>query len=231
LARSGRSAAAGPAADQVTRAVNGRDRRRTAPARCLCYAAFSELMASPHEVDTRASCREKIGAGAPLGYAAGLDDLIREFAAAETAPLRSAYSRLFEVGDGGAPAPVREDLMTGQKAGIREEIVRFYDFFGYALGERFAWAPDHLSVELEFVHFLCFREAQEGEDVLSCQLAQADFSARHLCNWVPMLRERVASLAPGTLYCRVVSALQAFVQADLSWQQGTIVGTPPPSGS
>ncbi len=212
----------GNAEQGITRTVSGRDVKKTAAARSACYAVFSELMASPHEVDSRASCRDRIGVGKHVPCADGLDDIIREFVSAELPRLKSEYSRLFEVGDQGAPAPIREDLMRGQKAGVREEIVRFYEFFGYALDEGFAWAPDHLSVELEFMHFLCFQESQAGRDALSCQLAQADFTERHLCNWVPLLCERVMELAPGSLYCRVVTALNSFLEGDRGWQQGTI---------
>ncbi len=206
----------------ISRTVSGRELEKTAAARCACYSAFSDLLASPHEIDSRASCRDKIGIGRLVPYADGLDDIMRELVSAEPLHLKSEYSRLFEVGDQGAPAPIREDLMTGQKAGVREEIVRFYDFFGYALEEGFAWAPDHLSVELEFMHFLCFRESQADKDVLSSQLAQVDFTERHLCNWVPALRERVEELAPGTLYCRAVTALSSFLGKDLAWQRQTI---------
>lgn len=202
-------------------AASSRD-PQSATTRSECYAAFSELMASPHEIDSRATCRDRMGAGKHIPYAGGLDDIIREFVSTELPRLKSEYSRLFEVGDQGAPAPIREDLMTGQKAGVREEIVRFYEFFGYALEEDFAWAPDHLSVELEFMHFLCFKESQADKDALSCQLAQADFTERHLCNWVPVLSERVSESASGSLYCHIVTELSCFLEGDRRWQRETI---------
>jgi DMSO reductase family type II enzyme chaperone len=204
-----------------------RDTARTAPARCLCYAAFSELIASPHDADAAGSAGERIGAGAGLPFAApALDGLLAELAASDPEARRTEYSGLFEVGSKGPPAPIREDLQTGQRSGTREDIVRFYDYFGYRLDDRFAWAPDHLSVELEFMHFLCFHEARESADRCSYQLAQADFTARHLANWVPQLAQAVAKLAPGSFYARVLDALADFVACDLAWQRGTIVEAP-----
>lgn len=206
-----------------TRSVSeARDADRTAAARCGCYAAFSELLASPHEMDVRIALRERSGVGAGWEYAAGLDALIEECSAADSDRLKAEYSGLFEVGSQGPPAPIREDLLTGQKGGTREDIVRFYDYFGYRLGDRFAWAPDHLSVELEFMHYLAFHEATVGEDRLSWQLAQVDFAERHLANWVPKLAAAVAQLAPGSIYSRVLAALHEFVARDLDWQRGTI---------
>jgi DMSO reductase family type II enzyme chaperone len=137
--------------------------------------------------------------------------------------LKSEYSGLFEVGSQGPPVPIREDLQTGQRAGTREDIIRFYDYFGYRLDEHFAWAPDHLSVELEFMHFLCFHEASDSDDPVSWQLAQAEFSERHLHNWVSQLAGAVARLAPESFYCRVLLALQDFIARDLDWQRSTIV--------
>jgi DMSO reductase family type II enzyme chaperone len=213
-----------PALTTPPRQVSDREASATAALRCLCYAACSELVASPHEVDPRPALRKRAGLGESVPHARALDPLLIEVAGAELPRLRSEYSGLFEVGSQGPPAPIREDLQTGQRAGTREEVVRFYDYFGYVLDERFAWQPDHLSVQLEFMHYLCFREAQAAEpsDALSFQLAQADFSGRHLAGWVPQLAANVDQLAAGSLYARVVAAVRDFVAADHEWQTATI---------
>lgn len=213
---------------RVQRSVVDRQAGLSAPLRCQAYAAYSELLASPHELDPRPACGERVGLEAALPHAEGLDALLAEVRDADLTQLRREYSGLFEVGSEGPPVPIREDLQTGQKSGTREEIVRFYDYFGYVLAEHFAWAPDHLSVELEFMHYLCFREAQQDDNQLSYQLAQLDFAQRHLGRWVPKVRQGVESLAPGSLYCRVVRSLEAFLEGDLGWQQGTVVETPQP---
>lgn len=213
----------GAASRAATRSVRDRRLTETAPARCLCYAAFSELTASPHEVDPRPAVRQRAGVGTSLPYAAGLDALLVELGAAELPRLQAEYSGMFEVGSQGPPVPIREDLLTGQVGGTREDIVRFYEYFGYVLDEKFAWQPDHLSVELEFMHFLCFREAEGGADVLSFQLAQLDFCERHLARLVPLLASGVAELAPDALYTRVLMELKDFVRGDIEWQQGTVV--------
>lgn len=202
--------------------VSERNAQQTAVLRCSCYAAISELVCSPHDIDPRPALREKPGIAAAIDYAEGLDGLIREFTEADLELLKSAYSSLFEVGSDGPPCPIREDLQTGQRAGTREDLVRFYNFFNYKLDEKFAWAPDHLSVELEFMHYLCYREASAGSDALSYQLAQVDFSERHLVSWVPELLEGVTRVAPDSIYQRVIGAVNSFLAADHAWQSGTI---------
>ena len=207
------------------RMVADRQAATTATLRCLCYAACSELVASPHDVDPRPALRERAGLGEAVPHASALDPLVNELCNADLARLRAEYSGMFEVGSQGPPAPIREDLQTGQRAGTREEVVRFYEFFGYVLDGKFAWQPDHLSVELEFMHYLCFKEAEAKSeaDALSFQLAQVDFSERHLVAWVPQLAANVDALAAGSLYARVVAALRHFVVADYEWQRATIV--------
>ena len=200
----------------VPRSVVNRGTAATAALRCLCYAAFSELMASPHEVDARASLLARVGLGEAL------DALLTEVGSADLKRLQSEYSGLFEVGSEGPPVPIREDLQTGQHAGTREDVVRFYDYFGYVLEEKFSWQPDHLSLELEFMHYLCFRETEGGADVLSYQLAQVDFAERHLLRWVPRFAADVEKHASGSLYARVVAALRDFLEEDFAWQAATI---------
>lgn len=198
------------------RSVINRNVAESAALRCLGYAAFSELLASPHEVDVRAGLRERAGLGAVL------DALLAEVGSTELRQLQAEYSGLFEVGSQGPPVPIREDLQTGQRSGTREDVVRFYDYFGYVLDEKFAWQPDHLSLQLEFMHYLCFRESEQAEEVLSYQLAQLDFAERHLVSWVPRFADQVEQHAPGTLYARIVAALRDFIAEDFAWQQATI---------
>jgi DMSO reductase family type II enzyme chaperone len=209
------------------RAVNdARDAGGTAPGRCLMYAVFSDIAASPFDA-------EPAVAGEPVDIAAldlpytltNLKDLLQEWRETDKDELKREYSGLFEVGSDGPPVPIREDLHLNQPAGVREDIVRFYEFFGYGLQENFAWSPDHLSIELEFMHFLCFQEAEmiikEG-DALSFQLAQSDFSERHLVNWVSGLAARIIQQQPDSIYGRLIAAMSEFLVKDFEWQAGTI---------
>lgn len=208
----------------ATRSVlASRARESSAAPRCRVYAACSELLASPHDLDPRPALQARVGLGAHWPPAATLDPLLVEVATADLGTLRRAYSSLFEVGDEGPPVPLREDLQPG-RAGSREELVRFFDHFGYTLGEQLAWQPDHLSVLLEFMHFLCWREAQASDDEAAqpFQLAQTDFAQRHLTSWLPQWAQRVGELAEASAYARVAQALSGFVVADVAWQAESI---------
>jgi DMSO reductase family type II enzyme chaperone len=213
--------------------VPERDASGHASGRCVMYAVFSDLLASPFDAEPAVAGEVLDVAELQLPYElAGLQKLLDEWRLLRTEDsevLKREYSGLFEVGSDGPPVSIREDLHLNQAAGVREDIVRFYEFFGYGLEERFAWSPDHLSVELEFMHFLCFKEAQlleekasaEKVDLTPYQLAQSDFAERHLCNWISELAEKAATQSDG-IYPRLLAALTQFVVKDFEWQTGTI---------
>ncbi len=70
------------------------------------------------------------------------------------------YTRLFDVGTGGPPCPLYGGLYAGARMQTMEECVRFYNHFGLTLAEAPRELPDHISTQLEFLHFLAFREAE-----------------------------------------------------------------------
>lgn len=223
---------AAPSSDPHERRIGAaRSIAATAPGRCLLYAVFSDISASPFDTEP-AVADQPIDLGAVAlpyelqGELPGLEPLLQEWLDADRDELKREYSGLFEVGSDGPPVPIREDLHRNQPAKVKESIVRFYDYFGYGLSEKFQWAPDHLSVELEFMHYLIYRESEAAEqpdgNALSYQLAQHDFSERHLIHWVPELAERAASQQPDALYTRLLAALSEFLRTDFAWQQSTI---------
>ncbi len=213
--------------DAPERTINAaRNAAGTSPGRCVMYALFSDIAASPFDAEP-AVAAEAINTrelGLPCELT-NLDALLQEWRETDKEELKREYSGLFEVGSDGPPVPIREDLHRNQPAGVREDIVRFYEYFGYGLNESFAWSPDHLSIELEFMHFLCFQEAEaaaEEGDALSFQLAQLDFAERHLCNWVSELAQKVIKQQPESIYGRLLAALSEFLVKDFEWQQSTI---------
>jgi DMSO reductase family type II enzyme chaperone len=106
------------------------------------------------------------------------------------AELEAEYIRLFDVGlRGRPPCPLYEgEHRGGARMQVMEELVRFYEHFGLALSVEQRELPDHLTVELEFLHYLTFREAaalEAGRDAGSYRRAQKDFLERHPCQWLP----------------------------------------------
>ena len=198
-----------------------RSPENTAIFRSQGYELFSLLLSSPHDLDTKNKLNGIAGTEG-LPYSLDLSDLMNEFSQQDTIELKKQYSGLFEVGNDGPPAPIREDLFMLQPAGLREDLIRFYDYFGYTLSEKYQWQMDHLSIELEFMYFLCFQEHHSTEDRLSYQLAQLDFSTRHLINWVPNFQKTLKRISSEDMYTKIVVELNKFIEDDIEWQLGTI---------
>ncbi|MBI2877973.1 MAG: molecular chaperone TorD family protein [Candidatus Tectomicrobia bacterium] len=130
--------------------------------------------------------------------------------------LQEAYTNLFDVGMGGPPCPLYEGSYVGWgRTQLFEELLRFYEFFGLELSPSGRELPDHLTVELEFMHYLTFQEAQ-AEDPFPYRLAQRDFLSRHLAHWVPLMAERLAQKTESGLFARLGEVLCSFTRADLS---------------
>jgi len=198
-----------------------RSPENTAKFRSQGYELFSLLLSSPHDLDTKNKLNGIAGTTG-LPYSLDLSDLMNEFSQQDLVELKKQYSGLFEVGNDGPPAPIREDLFMLQPAGLREDLIRFYDYFGYTLSEKYQWQMDHLSIELEFMYFLCFQEDNSTEDRLSYQLAQLDFSTRHLINWVPNFQKTLKRISSDDMYTKIVVELNKFIEDDIEWQLGTI---------
>lgn len=223
-------------------------------ARARMYAALAPLVASPDSAvatgwqDPPARIEDLADAVAGLPYAlpgapAGddsrpeaLDRLARAALAAAPSTLAAdvarAHGALFEVGDRGPPLALREELAPGANAASKEEVVRFYEHFGYELDDGYAWRPDHLSVLLEFMHFLAWHEAQpvsadvDDDDVgmaAGLRAAQRDFAERHLAWWLPAVAAAVAAREDGSPLLAGALALAAdLIAADLEWLEARI---------
>jgi DMSO reductase family type II enzyme chaperone len=104
------------------------------------------------------------------------------------------YTRLFDAGASGPPCPLYGGLYGGARMKTMEEAVRFYNHFGLTLSEKQRELPDHIATQLEFLHYLTYREAealQSGGDAGPYQRAQRDFVARHPGAWLPKLCVRL----------------------------------------
>lgn len=106
------------------------------------------------------------------------------------------------------------------QSSIFEELMRFYEFFGLSR-DADAEMPDHLSVELEFMHFLTHLESQVADrpdDVASLRMAQRDFLSRHLKRLTEGLSRSLKTEHPGCI--ELVRMCTGFVQAELSHLAG-----------
>lgn len=132
----------------------------------------------------------------------------------------SEYIRLFDVGAAGPPCPLYGGVYAGDRMKVMEDATRFYNFFHLRLSPQMRELPDHVTTELEFLHYLTFREAevrQQGVDPSPLLRAQRDFLARHLCKWLPRLRARLTKQTVSPFLQALVDFATAYVERDRTY--------------
>jgi DMSO reductase family type II enzyme chaperone len=151
--------------------------------------------------------------------------------AGEGDALAVEFTRLFDVGAAGPPCPLYGGIWGGARMKTMEEAVRFYNHFGLTLSESPRELPDHLTTELEFLHFLAFHEAEALQcsgDPGPWRRAARDFVARHPGRWVPKLRAKLAEQDPVPFFRELVRQLERFLAHDAR-RLVTLEGAPPPT--
>jgi len=136
----------------------------------------------------------------------------------------SEYIRLFDVGAAGPPCPLYGGVYGGDRMKVMEEATRFYNFFHLRLSPQVRELPDHITTELEFLHYLTFREAEAGStgaDVASLRRAERDFLARHLCKWLPRLHARLKKQTVPPFLRALADFTLAYVERDRAYAAAT----------
>ncbi len=137
--------------------------------------------------------------------------------------LQAEYLRLFEVGTPRPPCPLYEGAWRerefADRRDLMEELVRFYHYFGLTLGPKPKELPDHLAIELEFLHFLTYQEAralEAGRDPGGLRRARRDFLKRHGLVWLPRLCEKLKdpSLKADPFYIMLTDAAVQVMRHD-----------------
>lgn len=199
-----------------------------AAARSRLYQALSQACLFPSQ-EFRAAVMDGTFRDYVASHLAALPyDLPADLAAladglASYTDFQAEFIRLFEVGVGSPPCPLYGGLYLGGRRKVMEECTRFYNFFGLSSGGTSRELPDHLSVQLEFLHYLSFQEVaalqQEG-DVDSYRRAQRDFLVRQVAAWTPRLAERVQRSDGPPFYRSLCHLIASFSRRDADYLHG-----------
>jgi DMSO reductase family type II enzyme chaperone len=141
--------------------------------------------------EVRAALPPLAGAAAAAGLAEAQEGYVRAFGHV-TLPDCPLYETACGLGDPFAQAQALADL-TG-----------FYRAFGLDMAPAAGERADHLAVELEFMHYLAYREAfaqvHHGADAAATiRDGERRFLAYHLGRWAPVVARAVAARADGLL--------------------------------
>ena len=99
------------------------------------------------------------------------------------------------------------------------DVIKRYQQSELAVAEDFKDAPDHIAAELEFMHFLIYKEIEainqgDAGRIYTYLLNQQSFLADHLGAWVPEFVGRVMENAKTTFYQNLARATEAFIKDD-----------------
>jgi DMSO reductase family type II enzyme chaperone len=156
-----------------------------------------------------------------VGQPDGLDDV------GMTLSLKRDYTRLF-IGPGHLPAPPYESVHRHDVPELERGLVmgrsttdarRQYAAAGLQLSPQFTDLPDHIAVELEFMCFLCAKEAEawqteDEEAAIRRQSAQHAFLSGHLGQWVPAFCGAVVEAAQTDFYRGLAQLARAYIEAE-----------------
>lgn len=97
------------------------------------------------------------------------------------------------------------------------ELGGIYKRYGVELSEKSDERPDHLSIELEFMQYLTYKQAygiQHGHADDAIKVAadgQKKFILNHLGRWVPLFCQFLSQKAPKGLYLNLSELLSIFI--------------------
>lgn len=130
--------------------------------------------------------------------------------------LEIAYATAFEAGLPKVSLREANYIREGEKV-LFEDLFRFYDHFGLdtSSGALREW-PDHIAVELEFMHYLTWLEADESASSAPLRLAQKDFLERRTGAWVEELAERLEQKKISAPWPQIARLLVTFITQERS---------------
>jgi TorA maturation chaperone TorD len=124
------------------------------------------------------------------------------------------YVRTFLNGMPSVIAPPYESLYVAdeERLGVLAAVKEFYERCGVDLSEEFHDMPDHISTELEFMHYLCVEQHTTPAFRPIIRASEQEFLSAHLLPFA----QAMALALPDGLFHHASRALQSFVEEDLS---------------
>ena len=144
------------------------------------------------------------------------------------------YTRLFDVGGAdGPPCALNAGAIKGDaRMSLLEELVRFYNYFGLtAAGTEANELPDHLSTQLEFMHYLIANElsVDEAENADDFIRAQRDFLVRHPISWIPNFNANLKKFKALPYYLALGELIEQFIVLEQNLLEDKVAKLPPPT--
>ena len=143
--------------------------------------------------------------------------------------LSTEYMRLF-IGPGHLPCPPYESVyrvdVPAHERGLvmgraTVDALRRYRQAGLDIVSNHKDLPDHIGTELEFMYFLCLKEAgawekSNGEQALEWLEMQQGFLKEHMGKWIPAFCEAVEKASNVQFYRSLAALVRAYVALEIN---------------
>lgn len=152
-------------------------------------------------------------------------ELIYELDRQSVERLTIEYARLF-VGPYSLPAPPYGSIYIENERKVMGDstldVLKRYRQFGLDLPSGLKEVPDHITVELEFMYFLIFKEVESilSDDPAASQFylsEQAAFLSDHLMNWIPDFTENMITYSGIEFYRCLAKLTHLFISEDFKF--------------
>ena len=150
-----------------------------------------------------------------------IQNMRKEFkAAADLEPLKVDFAKLFVGPYQLSAAPYGSVYLEDERKMMGDstlDVKNRYREAGLDTAKNFKDAPDHITAELEFMHYLIFKEIEafsnsETETAIGSLQKQKSFLEDHLMAWVPEFANRIIESAEKPFYPNLARATTTFLQ-------------------
>lgn len=203
------------------------DNKGDAACRSKCYEIFSELFYQPNkeELLSKKILIDLVDALVNLNleakqFAEKMINSINEYDAEQ---LTVEYSRLF-VGPFTVLAPpygsVYIDSGRALMGDSTLDIMHLYREAGLVFRDGYKEVPDHITIELEFLHFITYQElvalhSNNNDDLKKYLKTQVLFINKYFGKWILPFCEKILSSTENSYYRNLAECLQQFTQSEM----------------
>ncbi len=146
------------------------------------------------------------------------DDFLEEEGDNLLQDLGAEYSRLF-LGDDRQVSPhesAHHESSNDDSVGDKQKVKAFIESLGIEFKSEYSDAPDHISVELEFMHHLLeeessAREKNNDKDASGFVDIQRLFLGRHILLWVPAFCDKIIAGSGTSFYREIARVTKHFL--------------------
>ncbi|MFH2060988.1 MAG: molecular chaperone TorD family protein [Pseudomonadota bacterium] len=138
------------------------------------------------------------------------------------------YTRLF-IGPYSLPAPPYGSIYIEKERKVMGDstmdALKHYQDFGLEIAGSLKEVPDHITIELEYLYFLIFKEIEsiqfnDPEVTQTYMIEQVSFLTDHLNRWVPDFTKNIVVNSGIEFYRSLANMTKTFIEEDIDFLEG-----------